>query len=229
MKKRISKYLSYLRYFFFIGKNWNYRLAAFTIYHEIAGEKKYGITTTEIDRLKRLETKGPHRKNASIYQGSNYFLLQKAFTYLQNELPGAGLVDFGCGKGRVLAVAAYFKSPRITGIDFAAALCAEAKINIEAIRHWYPGTQFYIICDDAVNYDIRPDDKFFFFFNPFDEQLMLQVVKNISRSLKEFPREMIVIYINPLHKEIFQSAGFIEEYYLRKMTYLEMSILSITP
>jgi hypothetical protein len=58
---------------------------------------------------------------------------------------------------------------------------------------------------------------------------MLRVVKNILRSLKEYPREIYVVYINPLHKEIFLSAGFVEEYYLLKMEYLELSILSFTP
>ena len=66
----------------------------------------------------------------------------------------------------------------------------------------------------------------FFFFNPFDEVVMLQVVKNILSSLKENDRKIYVVYINPLHKEIFLSAGFIEEYYLMKMKYLELSILS---
>jgi hypothetical protein len=55
---------------------------------------------------------------------------------------------------------------------------------------------------------------------------MLQVVKNILSSLKENDRKIYVVYINPLHKEIFLSAGFTEEYYLMKMKYLELSILS---
>jgi hypothetical protein len=55
---------------------------------------------------------------------------------------------------------------------------------------------------------------------------MLPVVKNILGSLKENPRKIYVVYLNPLHKEIFLSAGFKEEYYFKKMEYLELSILS---
>ena len=58
---------------------------------------------------------------------------------------------------------------------------------------------------------------------------MLKVVKNMLKSLKEYPREIYVVYINPLHKEIFLSARFMEEYYLLKMDYLELSILSWAP
>jgi len=34
------------------------------------------------------------------------------------------------------------------------------------------------------------------------------------------------MYVNPVLKEIFLSAGFEEEYYIKKMHYLELSILS---
>ncbi|HEY8660029.1 MAG TPA: hypothetical protein VIL78_13425, partial [Hanamia sp.] len=76
-------FLPYFKYFIFIGINWNFRLAFFTIYHEIKGENKYHTHTIEIDRLKRLSVKGENKKHASIYQAANYFLLEKAFTYLQ--------------------------------------------------------------------------------------------------------------------------------------------------
>ncbi len=34
------------------------------------------------------------------------------------------------------------------------------------------------------------------------------------------------MYANPVHKEIFMSAGFQEEYYFKKLQYLELSILT---
>lgn len=224
--KTISLLISYLKYFYFIGKNWNYRLAFFTLIQEIKGEKKYHVDTIDIDLLKTLSVKGDHKKNASIYQGANYFLLEKAFTYLQEEANDGSFVDFGCGKGRTLVVAAHFGFKEIKGIEFAPALCAKANENINHISAFYPGINFSIICEDAVTYQVNKTDKVFFFFNPFDERVMLPVVKNILQSLREFPREIFVIYINPLHKEIFLSAGFSEEYYLEKLKYLELSILS---
>jgi hypothetical protein len=38
-----------------------------------------------------------------------------------------------------------------------------------------------------------------------------------------------VIYLNPVHQEIFLSAGFEEEYFFKKMEYLEFVILSKKP
>ena len=221
--------LYYFKYFYFISKNWNPWLAAFTVYHEIKGEKKYGIDTIKIDRLNKGEIESENLNHASIYQGSNYFLIEKAFEFLSNEKVNMGLLDFGCGKGRVMVVAAHYGFKSITGIDFSRLLCLEAEANIEKISSIFPHTDFNVICADASNYKIESYQNCFFFFNPFDEVVLLKVVKNILFSLKNFPRKIFVVYINPLHKEIFLSAGFEEEYFFRKMEYLEFCILSKEP
>jgi len=219
-------FLYYLKYFYFIAQNWNLRLAAFTVYHEIRGERKYHINTIKIEDLRQEQIESNNLLHASIYQGTNYFLIEKAFEYLKSEKANNHLVDFGSGKGRILVVAAHYGFKSITGIDFSSSLCREAEYNIEKIIPKFPSTNFKVICDDATNYAIEPDKDVFFFFNPFDEVVMLQVVKNILFSVKQKPRKIFVVYINPLHKEIFLSAGFEEEYFFRKMKFLEFSILS---
>jgi hypothetical protein len=220
------KSLYYLKYFYFIARNWNVRLAAFTVYHEIKGEKKYQLETVKVDTLQNQKIKSGNLKHASIYQATNYFLIEHAFDFLKNEEVNLHLVDYGSGKGRIMVVAAYYGFKKITGIDFSKSLCKEAEINIEKIKLGFPSVDFEIICDDAVNYSIKNDDTVFFFFNPFDEVVMLQVVKNILASLKKNERKIYVVYVNPLHQEIFLSAGFEEEYYFKKMEYLEFVILS---
>ena len=223
------KLIYYIRYWVFIGINWSFPLAFFSIYQEIKGEKKYKIDTIELDRLKSVTIKGNNLVHASIYQGCNYYILQKAFNYLQGIHENNNLVDFGCGKGRALVVAAHFGFQNIIGIDFAKGLCELAKENILKNEDLYPAAKFNIICDDVVNYKIEKDQTAFFFFNPFDEVVMLKVVKNILSSLKEHQRKIYVIYANPVHKEIFLSAGFEEDFYLKKLHYLESSILLKEP
>jgi SAM-dependent methyltransferase len=219
-------FLYYFKYFFFISKNWNPKLAFFTVYHEIKGERKYGINTIKIDRLHKLKIESDNLVHSSIYQGANYFVLEKAFDFLESENINKNIVDFGCGKGRVMAVAAFYGFKNITGIDFSPELCDAAEKNTASIKAKFPSTNFSVICLDAVNYKIEKDTRVFFFFNPFDEVVMLAVAKNMLASSKENPRKIYIVYVNPLHKEIFQSAGFQEEYYLKKMKYIELSILS---
>jgi SAM-dependent methyltransferase len=222
----IKKFIYYIRYWFFIGANWNFPLAFFSIYHEIKGERKYNISSIELDRLKNITVKGDNLPHASIYQACNYYVLEKGFNYLASIDEKKNFTDFGCGKGRAMIVAAYYNFKNITGIDFAKALCIGAEENILKNRHLYRSSKFKIFCEDVINYNIEKDQTVFFFFNPFDEVVMLKVVKNLLSSLKEKERKIYIMYANPVHKEIFLSAGFQEEYYLKKLQYLELSILS---
>jgi Predicted O-methyltransferase len=201
-------------------------LASFSIWYEIRGERKYNLHTIELDRLKTITIKGSNLSHASIYQACNYYILEKGFNYLRSIHENENIIDFGCGKGRAMVVAARYGFKKITGIDFAKPLCALAEQNIKKIKQSYPSTEFNVICEDVLNYKIDKDQTVFFFFNPFDEVIMLQVVKNILASFKENARTIYVMYANPVHKEIFLSAGFEQEYYLSKLEYLELSILS---
>lgn len=223
------KFIYYIRYWFFITTNWNLPLAFFSIYHEIKGEKKYNLNTIELDRLKNITVKSKNINHASIYQACNFYVLEKGFDYLCGINANNNITDFGCGKGRVLVVAAYYGFKNITGIDFAKALCVAAEKNIAKSKNLFPSANINVLHEDVVDYKIRKEETVFFFFNPFDEFIMLRVVKNILASLKENPRKIFVMYANPVHKEIFLSAGFEEEYYLKKLIYLEVSVLSKEP
>ena len=214
-----------IKYFSFLRSHWNLRLALFTIRHEIAGEKKYGIETLGVDDLKTSDVKSNNKKHAYIYQPASYFLLEKCFNFLNTDFDKSGFVDYGCGKGRVMAVAAFNGYKKITGIDFSKQLCEAAIKNTTKIKGYFPGTSFNTLCMDATEYEIQKEDTTFFFFNPFDEVVMLQVVKNILASQKKFPREIVIVYLNPLLKEIFLAAGFEEVYSYSKLDYLEVSIL----
>jgi len=225
----VTSFLKYLRYWVFIGTNWNFPLAFFTILHEIRGEKKYQVDTIRLDRLHHLQVTGDNRQHASIYQACNYYVLEKGFDFMTARGIREPLVDFGCGKGRVLAVAARYGFTEITGVEFSPALCALAEKNLDVVRPIYPGARFTVVCEDATRYHIGPRERVFFFFNPFDEVVLLAVVKNLLASLREHPRQVYVLYANAVHRDVLLSAGFEELFQFRKMTYLEMTIFTMNP
>ncbi|GAC1596223.1 MAG: hypothetical protein NVS3B19_18770 [Ginsengibacter sp.] len=218
------KILSYIKYFFFLALNWSPRLAFFSIQHEIKGENKYGISTTGTDNLGD-EINEDVLKHSEHYQGANYYILEKLFEFLKEECPNKNLVDFGSGKGRVLCVAAHYEFKKITGVEISERFNEIAKSNILSVQSKFPDTIFQIIQEDASKFQINNETGVFLFFNPFDEIIMLKVVKNIMQSINEFEREVFVAYINPVHKEVFLSAGFVEVYHHEKLEYIECSIL----
>ncbi len=218
------KSASYIKYFFYLAYNWNIRIAWYIIRQEMNGEKKYGIDTTGADELKKLENKGIDITHATIYMPVSYTLLEE----ILRQLPASArkhFLDIGSGKGRAMCIAAHHGFKKVTGIDFSKELCDAAKDNLAITKQKIPALHYEIINNDAFYFKIPADVDCIFFFNPFDEIMMSGVVDNILAGLQGHPRKMYIIYVNPLHKELFIMAGFKEIWYSKKMKYLEAVIL----
>jgi len=215
---------NYFHYFNFIRKNWNFRLAFFTLWHELRGERKYKIHTSGFNNLQKEKVLSKNKPAAYIYQPVNYYMGERAFDYISSQKTSLSITDFGCGMGRIMVIAAHYGFKTITGVEFAPSLCRKAEENIRLVKQQFPDIKATIYCGDAIDYPIK-EEEVFSFFNPFDERVMLPVVRNILKSLKEYPRDVYILYFNPTEKEIFLSAGFVELWYYSKMEYLDFSIL----
>ncbi|HNL66108.1 MAG TPA: hypothetical protein PKL81_13490, partial [Ferruginibacter sp.] len=110
--------------------------------------------------------------------------------------------------------------------DFSKELCDAANQNLAVTQLKFPGLHYRIINNDAFYFEIPPDADCIFLFNPFDEVILGGVVENIQKSMRVNPRSLRIIYVNPLHKELFLAAGCTEIWHVQKMKYLEASILA---
>ena len=219
----------YLRYFFYIAWHWNAWLALFVVLHEIKGERKYGIDTIGIDELDSLEDIGIDTSHASKYLPVDYFILEKLMDYIKNLDNKKGFLDLGCGKGRALVVAAEYGFNPVIGLDFHPKLSSEAVQLTGTLKERFPHTSFKVINNDAFYFEIPENVSTIFLFNPFDEVIMSGVMGNILKSLQITPRTIRVLYANPVHKDLFIAEGFKEIWHIKKMTYLEGSVLELQP
>lgn len=220
------KFLTYIKYFYFLFINWDARIAWYMIKEEIKGEKIYGINTTGADELHNLEKQGIDISHATIYMPVSYTLLEEIFEQLPESIH-KHFLDMGSGKGRALCIAAHYGFKQVTGLDFSKALCNAATENLIKTKQQIPTFNFKVINNDAFYFEIPDDVDCIFFFNPFDEIIMSAVVNNIFSSLQNKPRKISIIYVNPLHKELFLKAGFTETWHSKKMKYIEAVILEI--
>lgn len=218
--------MRFIKYFFFIAKKWNIRIALFMIWHELRGEIKYNLNSTGADELHSLEERGIDIDHASIYMPAPYDLLEEVFEKYRIA-SFKHIIDIGCGKGRVMCVAAAHGAKKITGIDFSKELCSAATKNLQKYRQKFPELNCSVLNNDAFYYAIPEDADCIFMFNPFDELIMSGLIENIEISLEKNPRPVTVIYFNPMEKQLFTEAGFREIAHGKKMKYLEYSILKI--
>ena len=222
----LLKRLPYLRYFFYLGFNWNWQIAFTFIAQEIKGEKKYNINTTGADELANIAAEGIDTSHATIYMPISYVLLEEIFKQLPKTI-GNHFLDIGCGKGRGMCLAAHNGFTKLTGIDISAPLCNDALMNLSLTKEKFPALQYKVITKDAMNYEIPADVDCIFLFNPFDVVIMTAVVFNIIESVQDYPRDITVIYANPLYEDLFLEEGFTEIYHTKEMKYLEAGIYEL--
>lgn len=218
------KFLQFIRYFFYIGTNWNWYIAAVLLKHEITGEKKYGINTTGADELKALKKKGIDISHATMYMPVSYQLFEEAL----QQIPAINkkhFFDIGCGKGRAMCVAAHFGFQQVSGVDFSRDFCDAARQNLNNVKNKLPSIIFSVAEADAANTPIPDDVDCIFLFNPFDETVMTKVTERIKTTITSNPRAIHIIYANPLYKNLFAGIGFKEKYHSQKLRYFEISIL----
>lgn len=218
------KLIAYIKYFYFLLDNWDFKIAWYMIKQEWRGERKYKLNTIGADELIDLEELGVDVSHAAIYMPVSFNLLEEIFQQLPITTRNHFL-DIGSGKGRALCLAAHHGFKQVTGLDFSKNLCDIAKENLAKTQTIIPSFKFKVINNDAFYFEIPDDVDCIFFFNPFDEIIMSAVVNNIFESLQNNPRKLKIIYVNPVHKEQFLKAGYLETWYSKKMKYIEAVIL----
>lgn len=182
--------------------NWNVFLASFIIWHEIKRGPKYGINTVMPESLKKLTIPEGDISKSSPYEAVSFYLLEIVLNSFRKFSNSPSIVDLGCGKGRVMAAAAFFGFTSITGIDFAKELCEEAIKNMKKIESRFKHLQWNVVYKDVLNYTILSSDKVFFMSNPFDKGILKKFLEKIEISLKSFPRTIWFIYASPLHLDV---------------------------
>ena len=178
------------------------------LYHDVRGAMKYGIKTFVRARLADLSIGNADLTKSSPYEAVNYFMLERLLAEFRKISSSAFIVDLGCGKGRVMVVAAHFGFTHITGIDFAKELCEEASRNMEKTQSAIPGISWKVIHANVLDYTILPEDFVFFMFNPFVEETLDSFLSKLEESCRLFPRKTYFLYASPQHVTALEDRGY---------------------
>ena len=124
-------------------------------------------------------------------------------------------VDIGSGKGRALLLAAEYPFRKIIGVELIAELHRAAEENIAAWRAQSPARSTASIeafCMDAREFVFPETPLVLYLFNPLPEPGLRQVVRNLEESWKQVPRQIWIVYHNPLLGNVLaESVTFVKE------------------
>lgn len=148
------------------------------------GDKRLGIKTTG-----REDVASAHY---APYEPTPYPVLERLVQSgcLSRE---HRLLDYGCGKGRVVFYLAAAVGCQATGIDQSPRLIREAMENRQACR---AGDRVRLACCLAEQYPIG-DENAFFFFNPFSSTVFGAVLRRLRQSWYANPRQMLLLCYYP--------------------------------
>jgi len=166
-------------------------------YRDRAFDRTYSTETAGHADPRRYAAGDPRAARATFYAATR---ARPFLDFLERAaLPRAGtFVDYGCGKGRAMLIAARYGFPAVTGVELSPHLCRVAERNIELFRRHAPATRFEVICGDVGEYDVRDSDSAFYFYDPFDDETIELCLDRIAASLARRPRRIAVIYHNSI-------------------------------
>src|SRR5262249_19045498 len=108
-------------------------------------------------------------------------------------------VDLGCGKGRILFEVAGRRLKKIVGVELSEPLCEVARSNLHRFLKAGGGrTPIDIQSCNVTAFD-PSEGTIFYMFNPFGLETMKSLLSNIRMSLLSHPREIRIVYNNPVH------------------------------
>lgn len=170
-------------------------------------DKEFGIETAGSIHHTDLNTNNPNQLFAGSYFGSDPEYVRDVIGTLPIDYQRFVFIDYGSGKGRVILLATEFPFKAIFGVEFSEALHKTARDNIRRFPLRTAKCQnVESICMDAVNYSLPMECLVLYLFNPFNKIIMTMVLQNIEKSLLEHPREIFIVYANPVEGDLFDQS-----------------------
>lgn len=109
-------------------------------------------------------------------------------------------VDLGCGKGRILILAARYGFKRVIGVEFSPQLAATARQNLRQV-----GVSAELLEMDASEMELPGGNVLVYMYNPFRSFVMERVVGNLLDWRRSHTERLLVFYLNPTCEKLFDA------------------------
>jgi SAM-dependent methyltransferase len=113
------------------------------------------------------------------------------------------VLDLGSGKGGAMATLARYPFKAVDGVEISPELVEVARKNLSKLGL----QQCHLFLADAAAFTALDEYTYIFMFNPFPEVVLQQVLSNLEESLRRKPRQVRLVYSNPLHERTILASG----------------------
>ncbi|MDH3598265.1 MAG: class I SAM-dependent methyltransferase [Candidatus Tectomicrobia bacterium] len=179
-------------------------------------DRDYGTDTSGTLTPSEAQLSGDRAEEASAYTPIPTDELRRMIedSGIPHEaLGGYTFVDIGSGKGRAVLMAASYPFKRVCGVEMSEMLHAAAQQNAAIFQERAPACPpIELCCEDATTFEFPDGPLILFFFHPFGESVMSQVMDNLGQTLQKTPRPIVILYnrginLKPYAPEMMQMGG----------------------
>jgi len=154
---------------------------------------RFGVQTSRVVEVCQLDISEEDKSHAVRYKPTRVRYFRKLLQ--QYPLPASTVfVDVGCGRGRVVLLAAMQGFKKTIGLELSPKLAAGAAQNLAFYRKRNPRIgEATIFCTNVLEHDFNNDETVFFLFWPFDREVTKQFIEILRKSLRKSPRNVTLI------------------------------------
>ena len=176
-----------------------------------AFDRRYATDTVRrlpVDAMR--DVPGELAAHAVHYEASAIPKFRRAMRAVQRTLGARvaefSFVDVGSGKGLVVMLAARLPFREVVGVEMAPELHETAEHNCVRFRAAQPRlAPIRLVQGDALRCDLPAGDLVVYLYNPFDAVILGRFLERLEE-LAADGREILIVYVNPLHRACLDAA-----------------------
>jgi SAM-dependent methyltransferase len=196
-------------------------------YHEC----RLGIRTMKVVTLRDL---GIDNSEFQDYVPVPYRLFKLILKGLTDVPTKADVfLDYGCGMGRAVILAAMYPFRRVIGVELCPALAAGARDNLRRAESKFLCKDIRILTEDAARFVVPHDVSIIHLYNPFVGETLARVLENIWESLCRHPRKLTLLVGNSFDfASLAPSTGILKkrrQYRLYRLPYYDVYDFQMRP
>lgn len=185
----------------------------------------YGTDTSGYVSVEGITGDQALRKQINPYAASQPSIVRRALGSLPDPRDYS-IVDLGCGKGRVTAIATEFPFKQIIGVELSADLANVGKANAAKVKAKFPDrTPINIVEGNALQFPLPAGKVVMFLCHSFGRELVAELIKVIERELATGSIEhFLFVYYNPVHGDLFDASPALSRWFAEVVPYDETEI-----
>ena len=150
------------------------------------------------------------RRAANRYEPTPELEFRHVLQSLKLPYTEYDFLDYGSGKGAIVAAATRYPFDRIVGIEFCANLHASAEKNLSKLKD-QTAKEVLPVLADAREYAPRPRPLVAYLYNPFHLEIMAPVIDNCAAAAQSADQPSYLLYKNPFYRETLDAHPALEK------------------